>query len=264
LAFSSFDEAFQMRMSSRVYDLSDTAKDVWGCLMGMVLISLGGRRGDELLRGWKTIRSTSLRHHYRNPLSALVLMVVFDIILLSCGSLLSEFEYVWVAVGLTLLCFALFLMAFFLFLRRWGKIVLTVGLVVLVAYVGAQLLRQNEDLVLCNRYGLTMVKGIPIPYFDVLVYPNGRFRLVDKKHYFNPRDQEFFLKQKADILLIGSGERGEGGKGFPATSMVQFLYNPHLGRATQVIIARSPEACRIFNRLMREKKNVLFVLHSTC
>ena len=264
MALSSFDEAFQMHLSSRVFDLSDIAKDGWGCLMGMVLITLGGGRSDELLRGWGKIRTTRIGDHFRNPLTALVFIVVFDLIFLSCGSLLSDFRYVGAAVGLTLLAFALFLVIDFLLLRRWARIGLAILLFLLSTAVGYEFFRHRDERVVQNQHCITVYKGIPIPFFDVLIYPNGRFRLVDKKRYFNSRDRRFFLRQRTDIIVIGSGEEGLGGKGFPETSMVQFLYNPFLGRATQVIILTTPDACRLFNRLMRDQKNVLLVLHNTC
>jgi hypothetical protein len=107
-------------------------------------------------------------------------------------------------------------------------------------------------------------KGIPIVFYDVMIFPNGTFRLVDKKHYFNSRDQTFFMEHKPDIIIIGSGAEGLGGRGFVKQSPHQFMYNPHIQRGTQVIILKTPEACEVFNRLKRERKNVLFVLHNTC
>jgi hypothetical protein len=264
LAFSLFDEMFQMRMSSRVFDLSDTAKDVWGCLMGMVLVTLGGRRSEELRRWWHHLWTGPRRDQFRNPLGALLFMVTFDLVFLCCGSLLSDVEYVAAAVGVTLLACALFLAAWFLARSRWGRVVLTVSSLLLLAFVGYELLQHRGEFITQHRYGITAYKGIPIPFFDVLIYPDGWFRLVDKKHFFNQRDQVFFLKQRTDIIIIGSGERGLGGKGFPETSMVQFLYNRYLGRATQVITVKTPDACRLFNRLMRENKNALLVIHNTC
>ena len=65
-------------------------------------------------------------------------------------------------------------------------------------------------------------------------------------------------------IVIGSGADGLGGRGFIKESAHQFIYNPHTQRGTQVIILKTPEACQVFNRLKRERKNVLFVLHNTC
>jgi len=105
---------------------------------------------------------------------------------------------------------------------------------------------------------------VPVPFFDIMIFSDGSFRPVDKKHYFNARDQRFFLRQEADIILIGSGAEGKGGQGFPEKDPVQFIFNNYRGRPTQVIILRTPDACREFNRMKREGKHVLFVLHNTC
>jgi len=87
---------------------------------------------------------------------------------------------------------------------------------------------------------------------------------VDKKHFFNGQDQQFFLSQKPDILLIGSGHHGKGGKGFKIEEGSTFSYNEHILKGTQIIILKTPDACKVFNRLKKEGKKVLFVIHSTC
>jgi hypothetical protein len=96
-----------------------------------------------------------------------------------------------------------------------------------------------------------------------MIYSNGSFRLVDKKHFFNQRDRDFLMKQKSDIIMIGSGSDGLGGKGFSDPQHL-FLFNKWSGTGTQVIIQRNSEAIQTFNRLKSEKKNVLFVIHNTC
>ena len=264
LGFSLFDEIFQMRMSSRVFDLSDTSKDVWGCLMGIVLVYLGGARSAELLRGWREPRSGRLRSHLRDPLASLVLMVGCTLIFLSVTALLSDPQYAWPAVGITLLLCAVFLGCYLSLFSRRGRLGLACAVVILIAATGYSAIRHRNELITHIRYGITLYNGLPIPYFDVLVRSEGGFRLVDKKHYFNLRDQDFLLRQECDIIIIGSGQNGLGGKGLPERAMVQFLYNPHLERATQVITLRSADACRLYNRLSKERKRVLFVLHNTC
>ena len=264
LTFSSFDESFQMRMSSRVFDLSDIAKDVWGCLMGLVLIVLSGGRVEELLAARRAVGKGGIHGHVRNPFFVLIVLIVFDLILLGCASLLSEFTNLLPAVAATILIFIVLAGAYALCLRRVGRIVVIVLLLGSIALLGRGLLSERGDPIGRNMYGLTVYRGVPLPFFDVMIYPNGRYRLVDKKHYFNQRDQKFLLRQRSDIILIGAGDRGLGGKGFPELSMVQFLYNRNLNRATQVIIMNTPDACRAFNRLKREGRNVLFVIHNTC
>ena len=267
LGYSCFDEFFQMHMSSRVFDLSDTAKDFLGAIMGMTLLSLGGHP-EEMVSAWREIRTRGeklgVRDLLGNPVFALAAMIVFDVIFLSCASLLSDFSYAAQVVWLSLLLFVPFFVAMFLLPRRWGRIVvLAVAALILVPLAFSRIAHGNEQ-VTHHRYGLTVYRGVPVPFFDVIIFPNGHFRLADKKHYFNPRDQKFLLQQKADIILIGSGERGLGGQGFAETSVVQFVFNEFLDRPSQVIIVPSAEACKMFNRLKQEGRNVLFVLHNTC
>ncbi len=264
LGFSLFDEFFQKSISSRVFDLSDTSKDVWGCLMGMALVYLGGRCAGEILRGWPGLKPRRLSAHVRDPLSSLLLMFGFTLIFLGVTALLSDPQYAWTAAGITVALCALFLACFHLLFSRSGRIALAAAAMVLLVFLGQGVVRHRGEGISENRYGLTVYQGLPIPYFDVMLRAGGGFRLVDKKHYFNLRDQEFLLAQKSDIIIIGSGRDGLGGRGFPERAMVQFLYNPHLGRATQVITLTTPEACRLFNRLRQEKKSVLFILHNTC
>ena len=170
-------------------------------------------------------------------------------------------------MGFSILLGALFLFFFILFhisQMRWGKACIVLLLAVVLVGQGYSYVKHRSEGIVSNRYGLTVYRGIPIPFFDVLFFPDGAFRLVDKKHHFNYRDRTFLLKQKTDIVLIGSGRDGKGGGGFAEAGISQFTFNPFTQRGTQVIILRTPEACRVFNRLRREGKNVLFVLHNTC
>jgi VanZ family protein len=262
--FSCFDEGFQMRMSNRVFDTSDIAKDGLGCVMGMVLVSLGGVHSKSFVTGARQFLRTRGRSHLRNPFSVLAFETSFVFIMLCCSSLLSDAVYSgWVAlltIGLfLLLCLAVWTLPF-----RRGRVAL--GGVVLLAILaqGASAWKYRDAQIGSHRSNLTVYNGIPIPFFDVLVFPDGTFRLVDKKHYFNQRDQMFLLKHSVDILVIGSGERGRGGRGFPEEGIAQFVYNLHAHQATEVIILPSAEACQVFNRLKQERKNVLFVLHQGC
>jgi VanZ family protein len=264
LLFSAFDEAFQMRMSNRVFDLSDTAKDVWGTFIGMVLVYLGGKHSGALLADWRHVRHPRLRDYANHPFSLLILMTAFGFLFICFSSLLSDFEY-WKHVVLFTAASSL---VFFLILHvsqyKWVKYSLLMILTVVVIGQCCFFVKYRSDHIIYNRFGLTVYRGIPIPFFDVLIFPDGTFRPVDKKHYFNSRDQAFFLKHRPDVLLIGSGVRGEGGNGFHLDAVSQFVFNRYTERATQVIILKTPEACRVFNRLKREGKNVLFVLHNTC
>jgi hypothetical protein len=186
------------------------------------------------------------------------------LLFLCCASLLTESQHVLTILLLTLPAFAVVFALIHLSRFRWGGRTIVGILAVAAIALGTSCVRHRNDGITTNRFGLTVYDGIPIPFFDLMVFPNGRFRLVDKKHFFNSRDRSFFNHKGADIILIGSGYSGAGGKGFPQTKGSRFLFNPVTSRGVQVIILDSAEACRRYNILKGQGKNVLFVLHTTC
>jgi VanZ family protein len=264
LAFSTFDESFQMNLSSRIFDISDIAKDLLGALMGIVLLYSFTTPLPELKVSWRKLRHRSLAGYVSHPPSLIVLMLSFALLLVCISSLLCEFEYWWQAALITVGGFVLLFGLLHLSRHkpiRDGLIVLVICLVGLQAYF---VVRHRSAGIVHNEYLLTVYRGVPVPFFDLMIYPDGSFRLVDKKHQFNSRDIDFFQKQKSDVILIGSGRDGLGGNGFPKSEPVQFIYNPHTQRGTEVIILKTPEACEVFNRLKKEGKSVLFILHNSC
>jgi len=264
LSLSTFDEAFQKHMSTRIFDISDIAKDTWGVFTGMLLISFGGKESDALLSRGKRFRHPKLQDYAKSPRSILVSLFVLSLLLVCISSLLTDFPYWKSVILITLGSFVLFFFLFHISQYKWGKYSLLLLLVVGLLTQSYFFLKHRKDYVVHNQYGLTIYKGIPILFFDVMIFPDGAFRLVDKKHDFNYRDRTFFLMKKTDIIVIGSGTYGKGGNGFPTREPTQFVYNLFLERGTQIIILKTPEACQVFNRLKRENKNVILILHSTC
>ncbi len=110
---------------------------------------------------------------------------------------------------------------------------------------------------------MTIYKGLPLKFFDVIIYPDQTFRFVDKKTEFNKTDKELLLSFEPDILLIGSGVHGGGGNGFPYKDKSHLIYNPENKKPVQVIILNSREACIKYNELLENNHRVLFVLHKT-
>ncbi|MBP6875319.1 MAG: VanZ family protein [Candidatus Eisenbacteria bacterium] len=264
LGLSTFDESFQRYMSSRVFDLSDTAKDVWGCLMGLVAIALCSRHARELRLDLKSLVRMPRLQTLDHPLVALVLMACFTLIFLSCASLMSDAQYAPLvalfSIGLSALALGLYL----LLLRKPGRIAIGALALIAVCALGYSALHYRGQEIVSHRNGLTVYRGMPLLFFDALIFPDGHFRLVDRKHSFTSRDQKRLLRQKSDIIVVGTGRKGLGGQGFPEPSMVQFLHNPYSGGVTQVIIQRTADACLTFNRLKKEGKRVAFVIHNTC
>lgn len=264
IAYSTFDEAFQLAMSSRIFDVSDIAKDTWGVTTGITMILVGGNHPELGPGAWRRIRHPNLARYFSHPPSVWILQVVFGIFFLGYSSLLTESRF----AGLIALLVVASIIPSFLVLhlsrvRRWSRIFIVAAATGAIL-IAIQFARNRTDQIVSNRYGLAVYKGIPIPFFDILVFPDGGFRLVDKKHYFNKRDRDFFNRFESDIILIGSGYHGEGGRGYPYQRGSGFVYNQSTGRGTQVVIMNSREACERFDQMKRQGKSVLFILHTTC
>ena len=53
LCISAFDEAIQIPLSNRVFDLGDIAKDLWGSTIGLIFVFFIFENGKILKNGWK-------------------------------------------------------------------------------------------------------------------------------------------------------------------------------------------------------------------
>lgn len=263
LIISLGDEYFQLKMSNRVFDISDQAKDAWGAMMGLILILFFTETYGTIDLKSSNLWHKRLSHYFQDPLSTLIICGIFSFVMLIISPLLTDPDHLLLFSGLASSAFIiLFIIWHFLQFKifRYAFIVL----VVLKIITFSTIIFTSKQPITHNSYGWTHFRGIPIPIFDVLIYPNGLPRLVDKKHNFNKQDQLFLRQQKASILLIASGHKGQGGKGFPELNGTFFLFNEWTNKGMQVIILPTPEACDVYNRLISEGKKVLFVIHSTC
>lgn len=263
LALSIFDEGFQYFLSSRVFDIGDIAKDGWGVLIGLVALFFIYDEGKIIGRkGWH-IRKERMKDYSKSAWSLLALAVILNLMLLLFGSLLTELEYIGYALMFTFGSFIVVFVLLHLSKIKAVRIGIYTALIVVVAAQTISFLHYRKRNIVYNAYGLTVYKGIPIPFFDVMIFPNGWFRLVDKKHYFTPGDKTTIFEQRADIVIIATGAYGYGGLGFDKR-VSQFGYNICTKRCTQAIPLKTPDACKVFNRLKKEGKNVLIIIHNTC
>ncbi|MBD3236173.1 MAG: hypothetical protein GF330_05690 [Candidatus Eisenbacteria bacterium] len=263
LLFSTFDEAFQYWINTRTYDTSDIAKDAWGVVAGMSLLYLGENPTGALLRNVHPVRHRRLRDYFAHPFSTLLVCFLFVLSFLCISSVLSQPEYTLLTYVLTVAAFILLFLILHVSQFRAGQVLLLALLALLILVQGYFYVRHREDGIVHCEDGLVVYRGIPIPLFDVMIRADGSLRIVDRKKYFYARDRQFFIQQEPDILLMGSGMTGSGGRGFPHREVHQFNWNYETDRGMQVIILPNRPACVIFNRLMAEGKNVLFVLHNT-
>ncbi|MCD4651358.1 MAG: VanZ family protein [Candidatus Cloacimonetes bacterium] len=263
LGVSSFDEIVQVFISNRIFDIGDIAKDCWGVIIGLALVYFVYEQGKIISNGIHLrARSYSLRHYVTNSPATLFHLALFAYFLLSISSVITTSSYLSYAITIPVFTWLAF---FLLFHFSRNKIVLILSIILMIIIIGYPVYRvhfdKNHTIRTCSRRFVDYA-GIPIPFFDIMVFPNGHFRIVDKKDFFNGRDLSTIGKYVKDILVIGTGHKGQGGKGLPMDTNHQFIYNTSSSRMIQVIRQPSVAACKTYNRLIINGKNVLLVLHN--
>lgn len=262
LAVATLSEIFSVLVTSySVFDLNDISQSGFAALVGVIFIHfviLNGKTFSPLRENIK-LHHEKVQDYFKHPISFIVLMLIFNFIFMIFSSLLTAIIYVQTALAATIIaCF--FSLLFYILLsrkkiRRIFSIIISMLFVLqIVSYVV-----YHQDNITYNRWGLTIYKGIPIPFFDVMIFPNGNFRLVNKKHVFNAFDTEAILNQRPDIVIFGTGSEGLGGKG----KGIECLRNH---KNIRLIMLKTPDAVRIFNKIKAEQKDkrIVFILHNTC
>jgi VanZ family protein len=264
IGMSLFDEVFQYFMSGRVFDISDITKDALGLYCGLILVLFVTETYGTIELKEHSVTHPRLKDYFKDPLSALVMVGILTLSFVLVSPLLTAHENI---VHCLLIGFALFFIIMFVIhfsQIRWFKIgFISVALLIVVLMAGSFFVNSDKGIT-HNANGLTVYRGIPLPFFDVIIYPNQSFHLVDKKHLFNRTDRDYLMEHTGDILLIGSGSTGQGGKGFDLEVGTYFIFNNFTFKGTQIIILPTPDACEKYNQLKADGKSVLFVLHNTC
>lgn len=258
------DETFQLFMSHRTFDISDIAKDLLGATLGLIILlyiarSLWEPKTKRDLVPWRK----NIGNYFKEPTPLVTLLLIFTLSIISISPLLTDIQYAGLVVILSIIAAILLFTVFHLLQFSRPRVVIIAITALISIYCGYSMLFAPQQITFA-REGLILYKHVPVPFFDLLIYPDGQYRAVDKKHRFNEGDITFFSKQSPDILLIGSGVRGKGGQGFDRSSGTFFRFNPHTGKGMQVVILKTEEACKLYSSLISEGKRVLFVLHSTC
>ena len=261
ICISTFDEAIQMPLSNRIFDLGDIAKDLWGTMIGLIFIFFILENGKIIKNGWK-IRQGKIKDYLQNPLSLFLLEIVFAYIFMVITSILTDTKYLFPAVGITILIFIIFIFVIHFSQKKLYRNIFLTLFIILIGIQSAFIYKYKDQNIVYNNDGLVIYKGMPIYYFDLLIYPNGMFRLVDKKEFFNKRDIKTIMSFSENILIIGSGENDTGGKGFPEDTETQFVFNNKTKRGFQIIKLKNKEACKKFNQLRDEGKKPALILHN--
>lgn len=259
---SAFDETLQIFLSNRVFDISDIAKDLLGTIAGIIVIFIGYKNPEIIKNGWK-IRENKIKDYFNNPLSTIVFLGIFTFILLFVSSNLTDSKYVMHILLITLLLFLVIFLLVHNTRTKKGRWMVALGFAILFAIQVFSFIKNYNNNITYHKSGITLYKGIPLLYFDVMIFENGSFRYVDKKTTFNNADISFFNEKASNILLIGSEENNKDRLGFPMAITSQFIYNLKQKKPVQVIILPSSQACKVYNRLKNEGKAVTFIIHNT-
>lgn len=258
---SLFDEMFQYFLSQRIFDLSDVAKDLWGVSMGLFIINYLIKNKSYHNKLF-SVRQEKWKEYFRNSTSILYVIIIFSLIFLSVSSLLTEVRFGWYVFFISLLSTLFVFIIFHFYFGKYKKIINIFLLLLIVGQLVSFTLNHKKDFVFHNNF-LTVYKGIALPFFDVMIYPNQTFRFVDKKIEFNQTDKKVLMKYNPDIIIIGGGKDNEGGNGFPGKDKSHFIFNPTTKSGVQVIILDSRLACIKYNELRKNGHRVLFVLHKS-
>lgn len=256
MIISASDEFFQLNMTNRVFDLGDIAKDMLGAVIGLILIFFVIENGKIIHHGWN-LRQKKISNYFKNPLSLLFLELVFTIIFLSFSSLLTGKFVRLNSIIISFICFGIFFIMFHLSAYKIVKIFLLALVVIQLISYG---IFCRKDIIY-NARNIIIYKGIPIPYFDVMFFDNGLFRLVDKKSFFRYVDLIRIKSITNDILILGSGETGKGGNGLAKKEKMQFTVNQAKKKMIQVLILKNRDAVTLYNTLKKQDKKVTFILH---
>ena len=262
VVMSVFDETFQYFMSDRVFDISDIAKDTLGVYIGLLVIFFVTETYGTFTIDYKKVFPAKIVDLFCGVPASLLTLGVFTMSFIFISPLFTEYAYLQYGVGGSFLLFIL-LMAVILLGRKGIFRVIFPGAIALI------LIGLMTSIVVNRKQGidyrspkLIIYRGIPLPFFDFVIYPDNYVHLIDKKKHFRNQDIAYMLEQKPDILLIGAGSDGSGGSGFDKSIGTHFIFNRFISMGTQVIILPTPEACETYNRLKKEKKKVLFNVHN--
>lgn len=261
ILLSVFDELIQIPLSDRIFDICDIAKDTWGAILGLYFVFYVIEDGEIVKDSWSIFR-TSWRTYFIAPFPLLIFSTFFSYFFLSISSILTESKYLgWIILFTISLFMIIFLVIHQLQYKKARIAILILAGIVLILQLVFFFTNINKD-VIYHKNGITVYKGIPLIYFDLMINPNGTFRFVDKKLNFNIRDKHTIMKKEADIIVFGTGKKQRLNIGVSEEKTSHFIYNIWSKKVIQFIILDSKMACEKFNKLKKSGQNVLLILHN--
>ena len=255
---SIFDETAQIFISGRVFDICDNGKDIWGMVVGLIVVLLFTKPRDEKIRFLHRNILANLKHTW----SAIFILLLFSYIFLNIASVLTETRYlVEVMIWTFVVCLPI-ISAIYLCQFKVPRIVIIAMLSALLIMGIITINNNKTNIIIQKEAGVLSWRGINVPWFDLMIQTNGVPRLVDKKIYFNKKDKiNRIYGLSEDILIMGSGTKGHGAMGFTAGNS-NFVFNPITRRPLQILIYPNIQACRIYNQLISEGKKAMIIIHN--
>ncbi|MEA1972538.1 MAG: VanZ family protein, partial [Candidatus Cloacimonadota bacterium] len=111
IAISTFDEFIQVFISNRIFDIGDIGKDAWGSIIGLFIIYFIVEEG-RIFQSNLTFRVRKISDYLQNPKALFLLETIFTLILITVASLLTEIQYIFIAI---LIVIGLFIIYFIVF-----------------------------------------------------------------------------------------------------------------------------------------------------
>jgi len=261
LTISTFDEAVQIPLSNRIFDIGDIAKDLWGSMIGLFFVFFILENGIIFKNGWN-FRNKKIKEYTTNPVSLLMIEFIFAYVFIVTSSLLTSTDYIINSILISIITVVVIVTIIHLSQNKIWQYIFIVLFVAIIITQGFFLVKFSDNDITYNQNKLLIYNGIPIYFFDVMIFPDGSFRLVDKKKGFNQRDQNTILKTSENIIIISSGTDGSGGHGFPQNTTTQFIYDETTNQGVQIIILENDEACKKYNDLKDEGKRPTLIFHN--
>ncbi|PLX03894.1 MAG: hypothetical protein C0595_05280 [Marinilabiliales bacterium] len=261
LEISTLDELIQMPLSNRIFDLGDVSKDLWGTMICLFFIYFVLENGKIIKTKWN-VRQKIIKDYFKSPVSLFMFLFVLSYIFMFVSSILTDTDYILQSIIFTLIIFSF--IAFAVHISQFKKLgYILISLIFIFFFsLGFSIIKNFNKDITYSHGNILVYKGIPIVYFDVLIYPNGLFRLVDKKTTFNLRDQQTILAKSENIIIVSSGKNGEGAHGFTSRENVHFVFDKNKMKGIQIIPQKNEMAVSTFNRLKTEGKRPLLIYHN--
>ena len=261
LSLSIFDELIQIPLSDRFFDICDIAKDFWGATIGLYFVFFVIEDGEITKDGWSIFRPSWITY-FKTPFPLLIFSTLLAYFFLAISSILTESNYLgWIiliTIGLFLICFLIIHQLQF----RKARIIILILLGIVIILQSFFFFSNFNKNIIYRMNGITIYKGIPLPFFDTMINPNGTFRFVDKKLNFNFRDKLTLLNKGSDIIVFGTGNNQNLNIGFTKEKISHFIYNNKSEKLVQLIILDSKKACDKYNELKESGQSVLLILHN--